>query len=140
MSVKNTLDGSFQDESGSQPVSINLQYHGLFDGTYPSYYVKIGDMCMLYLPSITTNPTSAIASTIQIIIPSEISPKGSSVIHGFTVNDSDGAEDCMLVLSDNSNTFILGKDFPSGTPGVFNNAGPVSIPIYRFILYHFYDS
>jgi len=73
MSVKNTKDGSFTiDTSTSEIVQANITYQGLVNATYPTIYTIIDEMCILLLPTIKETPISSSPSTIQIIVPPEI--------------------------------------------------------------------
>ena len=135
MSVKNTLDGSFEIGTSSGIVNINLTYPNLTAGSYQSMYTKIGNMCLLYLPSLTDSFVFTNPSTINFIVPTEITPTVSQNIHGFSVNDADGTQNSMLQIDANSTTLILGKESSGGSPLGYNNTGPVSITRYRYILY-----
>ena len=138
MAVKNTLDGSFEIGFGSV-VPITLSYAGLINASYPSFYAKVGNMCVLYLPSITETPITSSPSVIQINIPTDIVPKKNQIIHGFSVNDADGTQNSVLELGEYSNLFILGKETSGGIPGQFNNTSPVSITRYRYIIYQLFN-
>ena len=136
MSVKNTLDGSIViDNSSTEIVPINLQYMNLFSVPYQSMYSIVGNMCILYLPSITQTPTASTPSPIQITLPVELAAANRQFIHGFTVNDADGTQNCKLELDSGFNIMLLTKEDGSG----FNNTGPVSITRYRYIIYELYS-
>ena len=140
MAVKNTLDGSFEIATSSNITPTTIQYAGLINASYQSFYVKIGSMCVLYLPSITETPTASSTSTIQLTIDVALSPKQSQMIHGFSVNDADGTQNCVLETGEGANIMILGKESTSGVPGVLNYTAPVSITRYRYIMYELYSA
>ena len=134
MAVLNTLDGSFPIAANSNITPITLTYSGLITATYQSMYTKIGSMCILYLPTITQTPTASQITPIQITVPSIITPTQSQILHGFSVNDSNGQNNSALQLVAGSNSFILGKD-GSSPPGGFSYTSPVSITMYQYIIY-----
>ena len=134
MSVKNTLDGSYPIAANSNITPTTLTYSGLITATYPSIYTKIGGMCILYLPSLTQTPTASQITPIQITVPNVITPTQSQIFHGFSVNDANGQNNCALQLVAGSNSFTLGIDGGS-PPGGLNYTSPVSISMYRCIIY-----
>jgi len=141
MSVKNTKDGSFTiDTSTSEIVQANITYQGLVNATYPTIYTIIGEMCILLLPTIKETPISSSPSTIQIIVPPELTPSSTQNIHGFTVNDADGTENSVLQMNQSSYLFTLGIDLGDGTLGPYNNTSDVSITRYRYIMYPIYTN
>jgi len=82
MAVKNTFDGSFTIDSGSasEIIPTTLEISGIVSTTLQSFYVKVGTMCILYIPSFTQTPPGNSPANIYIGVDMSIIPKYGNYI------------------------------------------------------------
>jgi len=138
MSVKNTLDGSFEVSPGTGITNLTINTLGLVQTQLQSMYTIVGNMCTLYIPSFTAPTSETTPDTILLSIPTNLAPANNQTIRGFSVNDADGTEMSALGLGTGSGTMKLGKDMSDGSIGNFNYTSPISLTRYRYITYPLY--